>query len=242
MFKQVGSKILLSKSVEQQIEQAIQQRKLAPGQKLPTEMQLCTSFGVSRTVMREALRMLSARGLITIQKGKGMFVRDFSSSSVTDPMRLFLELNYNRNHTLDVIHARQAIEPSIAAMAALHRKEEDLAKLKANLKDLSETQSGFEVLAALDQEFHMLLAKASGNPIIPLLMEPIHKLMPQIKSSVYLTVDDARQSAVNYHRMIIESVEQQDAEASRHRMEEHLKRAEEHALKMLAHAVASAQD
>lgn len=242
MFKQVGSKTLLSKSVEEQIEQAIQQRKLAPGHKLPTEMQLCSSFGVSRTVMREALRMLSARGLITIQKGKGMFIRDFSSSSVTDPMRLFLKLNYNRNHTLDVIHARQAIEPSIAAMAARNRKADDLTKLKSNLRELSQSRGGFEVLASLDREFHLLLAKASGNPIIPLVMEPIHKLMPQIKSSVYATVDDARESAVKYHGMIIESVERQDAEASKHRMEEHLKRAEEHALKMLAQATASAHD
>ena len=242
MFKPVGSRILLSKSVEEQIEQAIQQRKLAPGQKLPTELQLCSSFGVSRTVMREALRMLSARGLITIQKGKGMFVKDFSSSSVTDPMRLFLKLNYNRDQALDVIHARQTIEPSITAMAARNRKPEDVAKLKTNLKALSEKQSDFEVLAGLDMEFHMLLARASGNPIIPLVMEPIHRLMPQIKSSVYATVDDARQSAVKYHGMIIESVERQDAEAGRHWMEEHLKKAEEHALRVLEQATKAARD
>jgi GntR family transcriptional repressor for pyruvate dehydrogenase complex len=141
-----------------------------------------------------------------------------------------------------VIHARQAIEPSIAAMAAENRKPDELAKLRSNLKDLSESRGGFDLLAGLDQEFHMLLARASGNPIIPLLMEPIHKLMPQIKSSVYATVDDARESAVKYHGMIIEAVDSQDAEAGRHWMEEHLKRAEEHALRMLEQAAAAKQD
>ncbi len=233
IFHQLGSRTLLSKSVEQQIVQAIQDRKLTAGQKLPTEMEMCDQFGVSRTVMREALRMLSARGLVSVEKGRGIFVRDYTASDLVDPIRLYLTLNYNRDHVLDVVHARLAIEPAVAELAARHRTAEDLKRLQANLAELTAYSGDYEKLAVLDQDFHVLVASASGNPIIPLLLEPIHRLMPQIKSSVYATVDDAKASAVEYHGKILASIESRNARLARQLMEQHLKIAETHALIML---------
>jgi GntR family transcriptional regulator, transcriptional repressor for pyruvate dehydrogenase complex len=233
IFQQLGSRVLLSKEVEGKIEQAIQLKKFAPGERLPTELELCDSFGVSRTVMREALRMLSARGLISIQKGRGIFVRDYSASDLADPIRLYLTLNYDGNHVLDVVEARKAIEPSVAALAAKNRTETDVRNLSANLHQLEAYTGDYEKLAVLDQDFHILIATASGNPIVPLLMEPIHRLMPQIKSSVYATIDDAKASAVVYHGKILEKIVNRDENGARKVMEEHLLIAELHARSML---------
>ena len=226
MFEKLGSRKLLSHTIEEQIERAIQDRKLAPGDRLPTELELCEEFGVSRTVMREALRGLSAKGLVSIEKGRGMFIKEVSASSVTNPMRLYLALNSQGVLALDVVHARQAIEPSIAAMAALNRTPEMLRDLGENLQKLIALERDFVGLAGLDSEFHLLVAKASNNPIMPLVIEPIHKLMPQIQMAVYDAVEGAKDAAVEYHTKILEAITVRDEEAARRWMYDHLKKAE----------------
>jgi GntR family transcriptional repressor for pyruvate dehydrogenase complex len=228
MFEKLVSRQLLSLTVQEQIEQVIKEGKLPAGEKLPTEMELCENFGVSRTVMREALRGLSAKGMISIEKGRGMFVKRISASSVSDPMHLYLTLNYRGDYALDVVHARQAIEPPIAAMAAANRTEVELRLLRENHQKLKECTDDFLSLATLDGEFHLLVAKASDNPIMPLVIEPIHKMMPKIKLAVYDVVKDAHQSAVEYHGKILDAIAAKDKEEARHWMAEHLKHAEDH--------------
>lgn len=226
VFTKVGSRKILSHSVQEQLENAILERRFVAGDRLPTELELCESFGVSRTVMREALRGLSTKGLISIEKGRGMFVREVSAASVTTPMSLYLTLKSENVLALDVVHARQAIEPSIAAMAAAHRTEEMVVRLRENLNQIIALEGDFSGLAALDSEFHLLVAQASCNPIVPLIVEPIHKLMPQIKLAVYDVVKDAKQSAVEYHAKIIEAIAAKDETGAGHWMYEHLKKAE----------------
>ena len=234
MFEKVGSRQILSLSVQEQIELAIKERRLPPGEKLPTELELCDNFGVSRTVMREALRMLSAKGLISIEKGRGLFVKEISADSVTDPMHMYLTVNYSNIYALDVVHARQAIEPSIAAMAATQRSEEVLIRLDTNLQKVKDLKADFTTLASLDSEFHLLVAEASGNPIMPLVLEPIHKLMPHIKMAIYDVVQDAKESAVEYHGKIIEAIARKSEQDARHWMLEHLKQAELHIRRAIA--------
>jgi GntR family transcriptional repressor for pyruvate dehydrogenase complex len=233
VFRKLEERKLLSKTVEEEIEQAIRERKLKTGEKLPTEVALSQTFGVSRTVMREALRMLSARGLLTIEKGKGIHVRDFGVAEVMGPLRLYLALNVEEEPALHLIRARQMIEPSIARLAAERRTEVDLVKLRENIAQLASAEVLDSSVASLDMEFHLLLARATGNPILPLLLEPIHHLMPQVKSSVYATVDDARQSAVVHHGKVLDAVERRDGLAARDRMEAHLQIAEQHIRAML---------
>jgi GntR family transcriptional repressor for pyruvate dehydrogenase complex len=233
MFISVGKRSLLSNIVVSQIEKNIRSRALLPGAKLPSELVLCQQFGVSRTAVREALRTLSARGLITIMKGKGIFVQNISSKTVTDPIHLYLEMQHKRSYVLDVVHARQIIEPPIAASAALHYTEEDAEKLKKDQNDLVQSAGDYEELSKLDMRFHLDIAKASENSIIPLILEPIHRLIPQIKSSVYATVVDAKQSAVEWHEKILAAILQRDAEGAQNAMIRHLEIAEEHTEQML---------
>lgn len=233
MFQKVGARRLLSHTVADQIEQAIKEKRLSPGERLPSELELCKSFGVSRTAVREALGMLSARGLISIQKGRGMFVNTFSASAVTDPMRLYLSMHYEKVYVLDVIHARQAIEPSIAAVAAAKRTPEDIAKLQKNVDDLRAARDDYAQLASLDMAFHLDIARASQNPLMPLVIEPIHRLMPEIKSSIYATVTHARDSAIEWHSRILDRLIAKDVAGARDMMTEHLRIAEGHARRML---------
>jgi GntR family transcriptional regulator, transcriptional repressor for pyruvate dehydrogenase complex len=233
LFQKVAARRLLSQTVVEQIEQAIKDKILGPGMRLPSEMDLCKSFGVSRTAVREAIRMLSARGLVKIEKGKGMFVNTLSAAAVTDPLRLYLSMNYEKVFVLDVIRARQAIEPSIAAVAAAQRTDDDILKLRQDVEELRNASEDYLQLAGLDMTFHLDIARASQNPLMPLIIDPIHRLMPEIKSSVYATVEHARESALEWHSRITERIVAADASGARDTMAEHLRIAEEHARQML---------
>jgi GntR family transcriptional repressor for pyruvate dehydrogenase complex len=227
-FTPVPSRGTLSKVVESQIEGAIRSKRYTAGAKLPSELELCEQFQVSRTAVREALRMLSARGLVSVIKGKGIFVSNVSVETVTDPISLYLQLKYEHESSLDVIHARQIIEPPIAASAAHHHTEEDADQLVKDLDDLEKSQGDYSELSRLDMKFHLDIAKASENSLIPLLLEPIHRLMPQIKSSVYENVKDAKESAVKWHRKIVDAILRRDGEGAEAAMKKHLEIAEQH--------------
>ncbi|GIW56717.1 MAG: GntR family transcriptional regulator [Nitrospiraceae bacterium] len=234
MFKAVGKRQLLSHAVEEEIEAAIRDGRLAVGDRLPSEMELCEQFGVSRTVMREALRMLSARRLVRIEKGRGIFVDTPSVASVSAPLELYLHLNRGTGQALDVVRARQIIEPPIAAEAARRHTAEDAERILVNLDMLKACERPFEKLSKLDMEFHVLIAEATHNPLMPLLIHPIQQLMPKIKTGVYYAVSDAHEAAVTWHSAIVEAILNRDPEAAHERMARHLEIAEHHVRQLMA--------
>lgn len=227
-FKPVGKPKLLSKTVEEQIENAIRSKGLAPETKLPTEMELCEQFGVSRTVMREALRVLSSRGLIRIEKGRGMFVNRISVDSVTAPMTLYLQMNHDSDNKLHVIEARQLIEPAIAAQCAVRHTTEDAEQLQRDHELLIGTAGNLKNLSKLDMAFHLHIAEATHNPVIPLLVSPIHKMMPSIKAAVYEVVQEAHKAAVEWHEKILTAILARDPDEAFRQMAGHLDIAKEH--------------
>jgi len=234
LFGKVGHALTLSQRVEKRIEDVIRQKKILPGEKLPTEKELCEMFAVSRTALREALRMLSGRGLITIRKGSGIYVNDYSAAHAVKPMSLFLELNFDKKLISHVIRVRQMLEPQIARLAASNRREEDLQALKNNLKKFIDCrEDDYRREGELDREFHLLLAKASGNPIIPMMVEPIFQLMPKIRTLVYAHVNRAKSAALEYHQKLVEAITVRDEDGAEQAMIAHLALAEEHSKKVL---------
>ncbi len=231
MFEKIGSRKVLSFSVQEQIEEAIRERKLVAGDRLPTELELGEQFGVSRTVMREALRGLQAKGFISIEKGRGMFIKELTSSFVVEPLHFYLSLNCPSVGALDVVHARQVMEPSIAAMAALHRTPEMLQLLNANIQEMIQilrSNGQYGNFADTDSDFHLLIAKASKNPIMPLVIESIRKLMSQINLALYDVVKDAKEFAVDFHSKIFDAISARNESLARRIMYDHLKKAEQH--------------
>jgi GntR family transcriptional regulator, transcriptional repressor for pyruvate dehydrogenase complex len=232
MFSPVGTRESLSNIVSAEIEKAIISREYPPGSKLPSENELCRQFGVSRTSVREALRSLNAHGMINIIKGKGVFVKDINTATVTDPLQKYLRLKLDRNYVMDLVHARQIIEPGIAYYASLNRTKEDLVQLENDLATLDDCEEGVVEFARLDMSFHLHLANASQNSVIPLILDPIHRLTPEL-TSVYAAVSNAKQIAQEWHKKILKAVINKEAEKARKFMIEHLKIAEIHAEKML---------
>jgi len=237
IFNSVGNKELLSHKVAAEIEEAIVAKKIPPGDRLPSEMELCSQFGVSRTAVREALRTLSAKGMISIEKGRGIFVKSMSSEHVSNSMHSYLEVTGNGNTMMEVIEARMIIEPAIAEYAALHHKDEVIITLRQNLEEMRLNTDQVEH-ARLDMKFHLLIAEASGNNIMPLILNPIHRLMPNIKKKIMTSVPGAKKAALIWHKKIIEAIESRDPKKAYLAMKGHLEVAKRQT-EQLVHIIAA---
>jgi GntR family transcriptional repressor for pyruvate dehydrogenase complex len=233
MFTHVGNKELLSKKVAIEIEAAINSQKLKVNDKLPTELELCEQFGVSRTALREALQMLSAKGLLSIEKGRGIFVRGITSDSVADPMRSYLKLRMGAPYVLEIIEARRIIEPEIAWSAALNRTMEDVQQMQKDIDEMKTFEGPAEELAKFDMDFHLTIARATQNHLLPLMLKPVFRLMPEIKSMIISDVPEARNSAIIWHTKILKAIIDKDSKQAYDEMKQHLELAVQHAKEML---------
>lgn len=233
MFTPVGNKELLSIRVADEIEDAIHNGKIVIGAKLPSEFELCGQFGVSRTAVREALRMLSAKGMISIEKGRGIFVRGLTSKNVTDPMHSYLKTQGGASYIIDIIEARHVIEPEIAGLAALNRNEDNIDRMKKDIEDMRNFNGEPADLARLDMSFHLNIAHATQNNLLPLMLKPVFRLMPEIKSKIISDVPEARDSALEWHAKILREIVNKNSEQAYVEMKQHLAIAREHAEKMM---------
>lgn len=234
MFKKVGGSKTLSQRIEDDILEAIRQKRLNPGDKLPTEHELCDQFGVSRPTVREAIRRLNARGLVTVKKGSGVYVAKLSELSATDQIRLYLELQYDEVFNVHMVQIRQILEPESARLAAQFRDDADLQEMDKILEQFESVNKGdYAKEGQLDRDFHLLIAKASRNPVMGLVLDPLFELMPRIRSEVYASIESAQSSAKEYHRKIYDAIKAQDADKAFDIMKEHLRIAEEHSRQVL---------
>ena len=140
MFNPLNERVSIKELIASQIEDAILEKKYLPGNKLPSENELCQMFGVSRTSVREAVQILQAQGMVSIEKGKGIFVKNISSESVSLNILKFLEHRFQGDYFFDLIHARQIIEPGIAYLAAMNRTDEDLIKLEKDIVNIKNNE------------------------------------------------------------------------------------------------------
>jgi len=207
IFGKIGTAQTLSQKIERRIEEAIRQKKLLVGTKLPSERELCEMFAVSRTALREALRRLSARGLIQIKKGSGMFVSELKIEDAIESLNLYYDLSFGSNLIPQIIEVRRVFEPEIARMAANNRTDKDLEILLRNISDLEGCDpDNTQMEADIINKFHLNVAKASGNPIVIITMEPIYSLLPRMRNLIYANVDGEKAFTVKAHRAISEAI------------------------------------
>ena len=197
IFGKIPISQTLSQKIERKIEEAIRQKKLVPGTKLPSERELCELFAVSRTALREALRRLSARGLISVRKGSGMFVSEIKTEDAIKSLNLYYDLKFDNNLISQIIEVRRLFEPEIVRLASQNRTDEDIRLLRDNLADLincdpDNTQMEVDMI----NKFHMNLSKATGNPIIMITMEPIYTLLPRMRNLIYGNIEGEKEYTI----------------------------------------------
>ena len=191
---------------------------LKAGDRLPSESDLATSFGVSRVVIREAMKVLEALGLVTISQGKGSLVSEASSSDAEAPIALLLARGAIGLE--DIWQARSVLDTGIAELAALMRTPEQLRHMHETLSLWTDPNSDLDTLIAADERFHELLVQATGNPVLILLAQTTANLLHNArKLSLSSPVSGPD---IDGHRMILEAVRNKDPRAAHDAMEAHL--------------------
>jgi GntR family transcriptional regulator, transcriptional repressor for pyruvate dehydrogenase complex len=165
--------------VVSQVEQAVRDGRLAPGEGLPSEMQLKQQFETSRGTIREALRVLEQKGLISVRLGAagGAFVRELDTDKVVESLDLLVHL---RKVTMDQLtEFREATEGAVAALAARRARPEGLARLSAVLDEaarcLEVEPPDWRRFLELDVALHIAVAELAENPVYTAVLRVVHE-------------------------------------------------------------------
>jgi GntR family transcriptional regulator, transcriptional repressor for pyruvate dehydrogenase complex len=211
IFSKIGTGLTLSQKIERKIEEAIRQKRLIPGTRLPSEKELCAQFAVSRTALREALRRLSARGLIDIRKGSGIYVTELKIEDAINSLHLFYDLRFNSDLILQIIEVRRLFEPEIARLAAKSRTDEDIKRLQKIRKDLEKCDpDNTQLEVDLINRFHMAIAKSTQNPIVIISLEPVYSLLPRMRNLIYGNIEGEKEYTMKYHDELIVAFKEKD--------------------------------
>ena len=185
----------------------IEQGELAPGTVLPAETKLAQEFGVSRPVVREALKALAAKDVVAIANGRGAIVRPMSS----DPLRDFFHRALRVRHAtaVELLEVRRGIEVESATLAARRRTDDELAELTHILPTLGEALHDPAAFVAVDTEFHLLIASASHNQMLYHLIESIREPMQDSMRAVsrQRVTREQHEFALTAHARIVDAIE-----------------------------------
>jgi GntR family transcriptional repressor for pyruvate dehydrogenase complex len=214
-----ASRALLSDQVANMILETITSGSMAPGDKLPSERELGEQFEVSRTVVREAVRSLAAKGIIEVRSGSGLRVAHIDASNVTESMSLFvrgMRLDYDKIHEV-----RALIEIEVAALAAERADEEDLRRIADNLDRTEASLDDEQRVADLDVQFHREVAIATHNELHVLMLDSIEDVLLEVRRSTLSRAGRPGEALVA-HRRIADAISERSPDAARDAMREHL--------------------
>lgn len=203
-----------------QIQDFIVRQQLRPGDKLPPERQLINEFGVSRTVVREAIRALEERGLVEVKHGSGVYVAEPSIDSVTESLALHLRVS--ESSLMPLLEVREILEVEIAGLAAERATEEDQEQMERTLRREAGLLDSQDEYVEEDLRFHGLLTEATHNEVLHILMRPLAELL---RDSRRVTIEPPGSTELSFkgHKEIFEAVKNRDKEQAREAMRKHLR-------------------
>jgi GntR family transcriptional repressor for pyruvate dehydrogenase complex len=208
--------------VAERLTDEISSRVLAPGDLLPPERELVAAFGVGRSSVREALRMLESRGLIE-SNGAGTFAVARLSNPLDHSLNLLLEAE--EMDVGELFEVRRILEGESAALAAARRTREHLDRMGGAVEAMIEGLGSENAFIDADLRFHMTVAEASGNRVARYLMQAIRGLLQRALSSVY-HVPGSPDRAIEMHQLILEAIRDRRPDVARARMHEHVESVE----------------
>jgi len=195
--------------------------QLKPGAKLPSETSISTTLGVSRPVVREALRTLAATGLVEVAMGKRATIVPVDGEMIT---RVFENaLLIGQADTRNILEMRRGIEIAMVALAAARRSDAIAAELTALVEEMAGCLRDARRYSALDLQLHLTLAQATANPLYPLLIEAFRQL---IAASMLAGIErwletPALQRVQDLHEDIVRAVVERDPAGAANAMAQH---------------------
>jgi DNA-binding GntR family transcriptional regulator len=194
----------LYEEVAELLRQRIFKRELEPGSWID-EMKIAEEYGISRTPLREALKVLAAEGLVTMKVRRGAYVTEVSDSDLAD-----------------VYHLLSLLESDAAGVVAQRATDAQIKELQALHKDLEAAVGNREKFFALNERFHMRLLEIAGNRWRDQMVADLRKVMKLNRHNSLLKTGRIQESLAE-HRAIVEALSRRDVKATVKRMQEHFK-------------------
>jgi len=190
--------------------------RYAEGVRLPGDAELTAMFGVSRPVLRESVKTLVAKGLLTTKARVGTVVRERAAWNMfdADVLAWHLDAGIDRRFLNDLAEIRLAVEPRAAALAAKRRSEEDIAELQRSMDRMRQEPSESADFADADLAVHLAVARASGNPF---MRSVGHVIEAALRAAFMLSApagSEDRETALAWHQKIADSIAAGDADAA----------------------------
>jgi GntR family transcriptional repressor for pyruvate dehydrogenase complex len=216
----------LADRVADQLLEMIVSQQFKPGDRLPPEREIGQQLGVSRTVVREAIRVLSGKGVLGIRSGSGVTVTQMDRENVAETMRLFMQTRGGHNadspFSYDKIHeVRELLEVRVAGLAAERATQGDLEELRAAFQELADAVDSTELSSIKDVEFHRIVAKISHNDLYLIMLDSIRHVLLEIRQAT-MVKRERRRYGLEFHKRILEAIENGDGESARRAMSDHL--------------------
>lgn len=198
----------------------IGERKLVPGDKLPSERVLCEMIGVSRPMLREALKALQVMNIITIRQGAGAYVRNLKPENIIEHLNIVFHLDSSLYR--DLYEARRILEGSVAGLAASNITDEELQQIEEIIQHSRQAIDQPELFFQLDLELHEAILRASRNRIMPVFTQSIDKLSMMMREQTNAH-RDIREQTMEDHERILYALKIKDPDAARRAMENHIR-------------------
>ncbi len=191
---------------------------LTPGTKLPPERELAASFGVARSSLRQALKVLEIMGVITQKVGDGSYLNKDASAVLSVPMEfLFLLDDISIQELMEM---RLMVEPALAAKAAERATSDDIALLRQSIRELEGSEADRVRLVSADLMFHRAIFRATGNRLSGRLFHIIHRAMLNMMMVTSQMVE--LEHTLQFHQPILEAIELGDPKRASALMTDHL--------------------
>ena len=216
----------LSDQVAAQLQEMVLSNAIRPGEKLPPERELCELLGVSRTVVREAVRALVAKGLLEVRRGGGTVVRSPDPALVSEMMTIMLSAGGRDIAFTHVQEVRRLLEVELAGLAAERRDDADLARMQAQLDAMAQFAADPERWAVADVAFHAAIAVATHNPLYPVLLSSISEMLIEVRRTG-IRLPDTPGRAYEHHQKIFTQIHAGSRAGARKAMQDHLQESEQ---------------
>jgi DNA-binding FadR family transcriptional regulator len=227
----------LHQQLMQQLLNAIANGDHPPGERLPPEMELARGLGASRGVVRELLRGLEDRGVVSIQHGRGAWVRPTSEWNVLDAdvLAALMPTPASVGVLTHYLECRRIIETEAAALAAQRASGKDLSHMADALARMSELAVTSQTDAEdnrrfheADIAFHGAMFRASGNQVLPRVVEPIQRAMMTLRPPLALHPEHRVRKTLPEHKAILAAIADHDPDRARAAMAAHLATVEDY--------------
>jgi GntR family transcriptional repressor for pyruvate dehydrogenase complex len=162
-------------------------RQLPPGSRLPTEQQLCDQLGVSRTSVRGAMHRLTERGMVSVEVGRGTFVRRPDTQELSERLGLLVQLD--RHSYWKVTEGRRIVETQIAGLAAARREDTHLEQMQAALDEMDSSMEESEAFATGDERFHLAVSAAADNEVLAMFSQQLQVMIRAVRREIFSVIE-----------------------------------------------------